>query len=88
MTKTVFMLIGSRQKLGTLTAGPILTINGTPINQVATAKSLGILIDSNLTWGNHIDKQAKEIAYGIVAVRQVGQFVPLSTLHLIYKALI
>ena len=89
MTKTEFMLIGSRQKLSTLTATPILTINGTPINQNATSKSLGILIDSNLTWGNHIDKLAKKIApQGIAAVKQVRQFIPSSTLHLIYKALI
>ena len=43
MTKTEFMLISSRQKLSTLTSTPILTINGTPIKQVATSKSLGIL---------------------------------------------
>ena len=34
MTKTEFMLIGSRQKLNTLTVSPVLNINGTPINQV------------------------------------------------------
>ena len=50
MTKTEFMLIGSRQKLRTLTASLILTINGTHINEVATSKSLGIFIDSNLSW--------------------------------------
>ena len=88
MTKTEFMLIGSRQKLSTLTATPFLTINGTPINQVPTSKSLGILIDSNLTWGSHIDKLAKKIASGSAAVKRVRQFVPSSTLHLIYKALI
>ena len=42
MTKTVFMLIGSRQKLRTLTATLILTISGTHINKVATSISLGI----------------------------------------------
>ena len=88
MTKTEFMLIGSRQKLSTITDTPILTINGTPINQVSTTKSLGILIDSNLTWGNHIDKLAKKIASGIAAVKRVRPFVPSATLHLIYKALI
>ena len=88
MTKTEFMLIGSRQKLSTITDTPILTINGTPINQVSTTKSLGILIDSNLTRGNHIDKLAKKIASGIAAVKRVRPFVPSATLHLIYKALI
>ena len=49
MTKAQFMLIGSRQKLNALTAFPVLRINGTPVNQVSTSKSLGVLIDANLT---------------------------------------
>ena len=60
MTKTEFMLIGSRQKLNTLTASPVLSINGTPVNQVSTSKSLGVLIDANLTWGGHIETLAKK----------------------------
>ena len=88
MTKTEFMLIGSRQKLKTLTASPVLSINGTLVNQVSTSQSLGVLIDANLTWGSHIEKLAKKIASGITAIKRVRQFVPPATLHLIYKALI
>ena len=39
-TKTEFMLIGSRQRLSTLTNFPRPEINGAPIDQVANAKSL------------------------------------------------
>ena len=60
MTKTEFMLIGSRQKLNALTASPVLGINGTPVNQVSTSKSLGVLIDANLACGSHIEKLAKK----------------------------
>ena len=60
MTKTEFMLIGSRQKLKTLTTSPVLSINGTLVNQVSTSKSLGVLIDANLTWGSYIEKLAKK----------------------------
>ena len=38
MNKTEFMLIGSRQKLNALTASPVLSISGTPVNQVSTSK--------------------------------------------------
>ena len=38
---TEFMLISSRQKLKTLTASPVLSINGTLVNQVSTSQSLG-----------------------------------------------
>ena len=88
MTKTGFMLIGSRQLLNTLTTSPVLSINGTPVNQVSTSKSLGVLIDANLTWGSHIEKLPKKIAFGVAADKRVRQFVPPATLHLIYKALI
>ena len=60
MTKTEFMLIGSRQKVNAPTASPVLSINGTPVNQVSTSKSLGVLIDAKLTWGSHIEKLAKQ----------------------------
>ena len=86
MTKTEFMLIGSRQKVNT--TSPVSNINGTPINQVSTSKSLGVLIDANLTWGSHIEKLAKKVASAIAAIKRVRQFVPPATLHLIYEALI
>jgi len=57
-------------------------------HSVSTTKSLGRLIDSNLTWGNNIDKLAKKIASGIAAVKRVRPFVPSAMLHLVYKALI
>ena len=34
MTKTEFMLIGSRQRLNTLTASPTIRMNNTPVSQV------------------------------------------------------
>ena len=64
-TKTEFMLIGSRQKLKTISRFPSLSINDNPIDQVTTTKSLGVYIDENLSWGNHINKLAKKIASGI-----------------------
>ena len=90
MTKTEFMLIGSRQKLKTLTASPVLSINGTLVNQVSTSQSLGVLIDANLTWDSHIEKLAKKKLHLVfsAAIKRVRQFVPPATLHLIYKALI
>ena len=38
MTKTEFMLIGSRQKLNTITDSPVVSINGTPVNQRINVK--------------------------------------------------
>ena len=55
MTKTEFMLIAPRQKLNSLSVPPALEINGTQLNRVNFNKSLGVLIDENLTWSNHIN---------------------------------
>ena len=55
MTKTEFLLIGSRQRLSTLTDSPIPTINGAPVGQFTTTKSLGVFIDDKLNWSSHID---------------------------------
>ena len=76
VTKTEFMLIGLRQKLNALTASPVLSINGTSVKQVSTSKSLGVLIDANLTWGSHIEKLAKKIASGIAAIKRVRHLFP------------
>ena len=48
MTKTEFMLIGSRQRLSTLTESPTFAINDLEVSQVSTAKSLGVTIDDRL----------------------------------------
>ena len=48
MTKTEFMLIGSRQRLSTLTESPTVAINDFQVSEVTTAKSLGVTIDDRL----------------------------------------
>ena len=77
--KTKFLLIGSRKKLFTITDSPVVSINGAPVNQVLTSKSLGVFIDANLTWGSQIERLANRIFSGIAAIKRVRQFVPPSS---------
>ena len=56
---TEFMLIGSTQKLSTLSSQPELSIDNAPIVKVTSVKSLGIYIDENLRWQTHFDKLSK-----------------------------
>ena len=86
--KTEFMLIGSRQKLSSLSNQLELSINNVPIEHVSSVKSLGIFIDENLRWQTHIDKLSKKVASGIGAIKRIRPFVPPPTLHYIYNALI
>ena len=76
--KTEFMLNGSRQKLSTLSNPLELSIDNVPIEHVSSVKSLGIFID----------KLSKQVAFGIGAIKRIRSFVPPSTLHYIYNALI
>ena len=84
MTKTEFMLIGSRQKLNSLSAFPALEINGTQLNRVNFTKSLGVLIDENLTWSNYINAITKKICSGIGSIKRISHCFPPATLDTIY----
>ena len=68
MSKTEFLLIGSKQRLVNSTAKPTASINQFPIMQVSTVKSLGVHIDENLTWECHVNELSKKIASGISAI--------------------
>ena len=71
MTKTEFVLIGSRQRLSTVTVSPTLAINDFRVTQVATAKSLAVTIDDNLDCGSHMEKIVKKVFSGIGAIKRV-----------------
>jgi len=88
MTKTEFLLIGSKQRLLNSTANPTATINQFPIKQVWTVKSLGVHIDENLTWECHINELSKKIASGIRAIKRIRYSVPYKTLLSIYNSLV
>ena len=75
--KTEFMLIGSRQKLSTLSSQPELSIDNVPIENVSSVKSLGIFIDENLRWQRLIDKLSIKIASGIGTIKRIRDLVQL-----------
>ena len=65
-------IIGSRQNLNSLSAIPALEINGTQLNRVNFTKSLGVLIDENLTWSNHINAITKKILMSEIYYPQIN----------------
>ena len=50
MTKTELMLIASRRKLSQFPESPYLSINENPIEQITSAKSLGVYVNQNINW--------------------------------------
>ena len=88
MTKTEFLLIGSRQRLSNLTESPTIKINQVLVEQVSSTKSLGIHIDQNLNWDFPIKEISKKITSGIGTVKHIRNFVPQEILLTIYNSLI
>jgi len=58
------------------------------VHRVNFTKSLGVLIDENLTWNNHINAISKKISSGIGSIKRISQCVPPATLHNIYHGLV
>ena len=81
MTKTEFGLTGSRKKLNNLPSLPSLNINNVPIKHSQCSKSLGVLIDENLTWENHVDALSKKIAPCIGAIKRINHCLLPTALH-------
>ena len=54
----------------------------------ASSKSLGLIIDENLSWKAHIHEISKKVSSGIGALRRVRPFVSMHTAIKIYKGLI
>ena len=86
-SKTEFMLIGSRQRLGTYDTSPKLIIGGDIIKQVSAVKFLGVYINENLSWNTHNEKIAEKIASGIGAIKRCRPFVNRTTLESVFNAL-
>ena len=89
VAKTEFMVISSTQKLQSLNDYTMnIHIDGVPINQSNQSKSLGLIIDENLSWKAHIHKISKKVSSGIGALKRVRPFVLMHTAIKIYKGLI
>ena len=81
------MLVGSRQRLSTLSDTLELSIDNVPIEQVSPVKSLGVYINENLTWHSHIDNCVnRSLRTTIGAIKRVKPFVPQSTILCIYNS--
>ena len=84
------MVISSREKLQSLNdyTMNIIHVNGVPINQSNQSKSLGLMIDENLSWKAHIHEISKKVSSGVGALKRVRPFVSMHNAIKIYKGLI
>ena len=89
VAKTEFMAINSRQKLHSLNDKTInVNVEGVKINQTDHSKALGLNIDENLSWKEHINSVSKKVASSIGALKRIRPFISMHTAIKIYKGLI
>ena len=81
--------MSSRQKLQSLNDKTInINVGGVKINQTDHSKALGLNIDGNLSWKEHIHEISKKVASSIGALKRVILFISMHTAIKIYKGLI
>ena len=83
-SKTDFLLIGSRQRLSSFNNPPSLMIDGAPITQVTSTKSLSVHIYQTLSWNVHVENLCKKIGSGMEGLKRVRFFVPHEILRSIF----
>ena len=87
-SKTEYMIIGSKKRLGLVACDPIINVGNLKINRVETTKSLGLMIDESLKWSAHVDHIFKKVASGLAILRKVREILDFDTLIIIYQSII
>ena len=89
VAKTEFQIIGTKQNLkNILGQKPNIHILDCPIKQVVQCKSLGVILDENLSWKSNTNAIRKKISSGIYALKRKKPFVDQKTLMSVCNAII
>ena len=65
-----------------------IQINNTPVRRVKECKHLGIIIDENLTWQNHINYLQKKVKGGLFMLKSIRNIVDERDLLIVYNSLV
>ena len=84
--KTKFMLFGTPKRLKPTTPLNIM-IDNTPIEQVDSFKYLGVVLDSVLSFSNHIDYISRKLSSRIAMLGRSSKFLSKHLLLILYKSL-
>ena len=88
MEKTVYMIIGLRQKLDHISTNPNIIIGDQVITRVKEKKTLGVIIDEQQKWKEYMDAQSKRISNNIALLRRAKKFVSQETLLKMYNTFV
>ena len=62
----------SRQKIASLEGTIDLSVNGISLSRVEHTKCLGVHIDENLTWAEHVNNLTKKVVCNISVLRKIS----------------
>ena len=85
--KTKVQLIGSYRKV-TKNTKCAIEYNGQVLEQVHSAKLLGIFIDSNMTWQGHYDYICKKMSQKIGVIKKLRNILDDSSLKLVFNTIV
>ena len=85
-TKQAQEIIFSRKK--TVSIHPVVYFNNTPVNSTATHKHLGMILDSKLSYENHLQSVFSRVNKTIGLLRKFQATLPRKSLVTIYKSFI
>ena len=86
VTKTYFIIFHNRQKL--IDAKINIKINNSLIDQDSLTKFLGVIINENLTWSDHINVILNKTNTNLGVICRLAKSVPKDVLQTLYITLI
>ena len=92
MKETEAMVIGSNKKLRKIDTPdapkPQFKIGSEDVKLVSDVKYLGVQVDQELKWTNHLSIVTKKISRGIGILRYAKQYLPPTTIETMYRSLV
>ena len=92
VAKTEAIIIGSNKKLHKIDTPdapkPQFRIGSEGVRLVSDVKYLGVQVDQELKWTNHLTTVTKKISRGIGILRYAKQYLPPATIETMYKSLV
>lgn len=87
--KTEYMVLGTKSRLKSIGNTTLnINIDGTPLKRVTHCKHLGVSVDENLSWTDHIKSVQKKCSSGLYMLKSIRNIVDKDTMKLVYNALI
>ena len=90
--KTEFTIIGSHHRVGRLDSTPestpIIQVGNMMIRRVTKVKYLGLVVDENLSWDEHVEYISKKISRNIGIIKRMRSILPHESLITSYMTLV